>query len=343
MSETGSCPRVLSALKLGNKPVERTNVDTERLEYYSSLEAVAAKKLEDEGFLVLDAGECPICKNGRCGHHIEIQEDLFKLIGHIDRRVILPDNRQLPVEIKGLGPDSFKLFEAVQFKESMNYAFQECCYLHHEKSPGIYWVMSRDSGRVLKYIVNDFNNEYDLPGFQKLTLPIQYDQIIEKLNNVELDIAEGKLSDPEPRDDCFWCQFKYLCNGKNSKVVIFVDNKEVEQAGEDYKLAEQQFKDSEIKKKAAVNTLIKYAKETGNNKFPLKSVSFSYHGLRSNTKLDEAALGRLLQSLYIYDSPAKMENAEGKKVTYDDIMNKVEKRSKPFDSYTIKILEPLDK
>ena len=91
MSETGHCNRVLSAIKLNEPAKQRSDMDEDRLEHYSRLEAVAAEKLEKEGFEVLDSGECKICNNGRCGWHIEIEEGLFKLVGHLDRRVNIPD------------------------------------------------------------------------------------------------------------------------------------------------------------------------------------------------------------------------------------------------------------
>jgi hypothetical protein len=336
MSETGACPRVLSAMRLGNEPVSRGESDLERLKYYTSLEAVAAEKLIKEGFVVLEAGECQICKNGRMGHHIEIEEDLFKLVGHLDRRVILPDERRLPVEIKCLGPNSWKIFQDSQFKHSMGYAYQECCYLQHEKSPGIYWIMNRDNGEVLKYIVNDTNNEYNLKGFEKITLPVTYDQIIDKLNLIEIVVSENKLHDPDPGDSCFWCSYKYLCTGQNSKVAIFVNKKEIEEAANTYKSAKLQKDECEDKMKGATSIMIDYAKTEGNEKFRSSGVSFSYHGMKYKTTLDEAALGRELQRLNMTDS-------EGKKISYDDIMAKVQKRSKPFDSYTIKILESSEK
>lgn len=336
MSETGSCPRVLSAQKLGNEPKSRSELDLDRLSYYSSLEAVAADRLGAEGFTVIDAGECPICHNGRCGHHIEMEEGLFKLVGHLDRRIILPDGRQLPVEIKSLGDVSWKEMEKTQFKDHMSYAFQEACYLKHENSPGIYWVMHRDNGRILKYIVNDTNNEYNLSGFTKITLPITYDQIIDKLNLVEIDVADNKLCDPDPNNDCFWCGYKYLCTGTNTKLTIFADDPKIKQAAEDYKKAQEQYKLCEKEKQDACNTLVEYAKVAGNEKFKTGNISFSYHGLKYKVTTDEDKLGRLLQSYNMTDSA-------GIKVTYDDIMKQVEKRSKMFDSYTIRIIETPEK
>jgi hypothetical protein len=316
--------------------MSRSELDLDRLEYYTSLEAVAAKKLENEGFIVLDAGECKICNNGRMGHHVKISEDLFDLIGHLDRRVILPDERQLPVEIKSLGPTSWKLFESSLFEEFKNYAFQECCYLEHEKSPGIYWVMNRDTGKVLKYIVNDFKNEYNFPGFEKIVLPITYPQIVDKLNSVEIDVADNKLSDPAPNEDCHWCLFKYLCSGNNSKVTVFVDDSAVKEAVELYKSAKTTEDVCKTQKQNAVNALIGYAKSSNNEKFKVNGVSFSYHGMKYTTSIDDDKMARLLRSYTITDS-------EGKKIIYDDLAAQVEKRSKSFDSYTIKIIETPEK
>lgn len=336
MSNTGDCPRAISALKLGNKPMERGESDLDRLRYYSDLEAVAADRLVKHQLTPLDAGECKICKNGRCGHHIEIEEDLFKLVGHLDRRVILPDERVMPVEIKSLGPKSWKLFKDTQFANSMGYAYQECCYLQHEKSPGIYWVMNRDSGEILKYIINDFNNEYDIPifkDFTRLTLPVTYDQIIDKLNSIELDIQEGKLSDAVPNDNCFFCGFKYLCNKKdNKKVAIFVDDPAIKKATEDYKVAHEAETIAKEQKQSACNVLTEYCKREGQEQLRVNGVSYSYHGLKYTTTLDKSGLLSKLKTMTIIDS-------DNKKIDPTELLGSCEKRSKMFDSYTVKIVE----
>jgi hypothetical protein len=336
MSETGHCPRVLSAIRLGEKPKETGELDLARLKHYSRLEAVAAEGLWDEGFEVLDAGECKICNNGRCGHHIEIEEGLFRLIGHIDRRVILPDKRQLPVEIKSLGPASWKEFEADQFKGSMSYAYQEASYLKHENSPGIYWVMNRDSGKTLKYIINDFNNEYNFPGFTKLTLPVTYEQIVDKLNSIELDVAEGKLCDPVPNEDCHWCHFTHLCTGNNKKFKIFVDDGEVKKAAIEYKSALEAEKLATSRKQSATGTLLGYAKMEGNEKFKTQGISFSYNGPKYKTTHDIDKLERILKDLNMIDS-------QGKKITCDTIINQIEKRGNMYDGYTIRVIETPEK
>jgi hypothetical protein len=356
MSETGHCNRVLSAIKLNEPAKQRSDMDEDRLEHYSRLEAVAAEKLEKEGFEVLDSGECKICNNGRCGWHIEIEEGLFKLVGHLDRRVNIPDilidkksaydvwkfkeglSRQLPVEIKSLGPESWKRFEAYQFKEFMSYAYQECCYLHQAGTPGIYWVMNRDSGKCLKYIVNDFKKEYQFPGFTNITLPITYDQIIDKLNAVEIEVAEGKLCDPTPNEDCHWCLYSHLCTDSSmtKKFKIFVDDAAVKQAALDYKQAKESEDLAKDQKEKAVAIMTSYAKIEGNDKFKTNGISFSYHGLKYRTTIDGDALAIQLKML-------NMTNSEGKKVTYDDIMSKVQKRSKGFDSYTIKVIDTPEK
>ena len=341
MSETGGCNRVLSAVRLGNQPKAKANYDVERLKHYSRMEAVAAEGIAEEGYTVLDAGPCPICKNGRCGHHIDIEETLFRLVGHLDRRVELLDGRTIPVEIKSLGPTSWELFEKKQFEEFMGYAYQECCYLEHEKVPGMYWVINRDSGKTLKYIVNDFKNEYNLidkdgKPFEKLTLPITYSQIIDKLNLIELDVAENKLCDPEPNNDCFWCGFKYLCVDGKTKVPVFADSVENREAAEVYKAGLIAEKMAKQQKESAINTLLNFSKIAGNQSFRVNGISFSYHGQKTTDTTDKDLLGKLLHSYIITDDT-------GAKVSADDVLIKVTKRSKPWDSYTIKVIETPEK
>ncbi len=315
MSETGACPRVLSAVKLKYDAVPRTGNDEERLEYYTTLEAVAAKKLQDMGYELIEGSWCPTCQ--RHGIHVEVKEGLFTLVGHLDRRIVLADNRTFPVEIKCLGPDSWKLFRGSQFEHFRTYAAQEACYLHAEQKPGIYWVMNRDSGECLKYIVNDTDGVLDLEGFIRITLPVTYDAIVDKLNLVELDIAEGRLSDPEPDDFCWFCVYKFLCSDKKN-VTGLVEDKEVVTAAELYKEGFEERETGQDKIDKATGTLVGQAKTSGIDKFKAAGVSFSYHGLKTRESIDAAKLKELVSG---------------------DIVKQVTKQSKPFESYTIKILE----
>jgi len=325
MSETGLCPRVLSAIRLGNTSLPITKEDEERLEYYTSLEEVAALKLTLEGFSLEYAKEtCQPCN--RHGIHVEIDEALFKLVGHLDRRIILDDGRKIPVEIKCLGPSSWKRFRDSQFEDFLEYAAQEACYLRVEKSPGVYWVMNRDTGGVLRYIVNNvkdvmstidttgFLNE-DFKGWAEIALPVTYDNIIDKLNLVEMDVAEGHLCDPQPGDWCFFCRFKYLCEGKKSGKKEILTNPDLVEAGHLYRQSTEDKKLAEERIDRAKSVLINYSKSSGTDKYSAGGVSVSYHGLTTRTSIDAGLLKTLVS---------------------EDIMKKVTKESKPFESCIIR-------
>ena len=58
---------------------------------------------------------------------------------------------------------------------------------------------------------NDFNNEINLEGFEKITLPVKYEDILDKLNMVELCVQDGVLPDTVVSDACRWCRYKFLC------------------------------------------------------------------------------------------------------------------------------------
>ncbi len=315
MSESGSCSRVLSAEKLGNEPAARPPADIDRLRYYTMLERVAADQLANENIGdVLEGGLCETCGNGRMGIHVEIDEGLYKLVGHMDRLLIVK-GVMYPVEIKCLGPASWKQFKTGQFKEFMSYAYQECCYLEARKKPGIYWVMNRDSGECLKYTINDTENVLDFPNFEKLTLPITYAQIVDKLNGVYIDVQSKSLSEPQPNDNCYWCLFKYLCKGVKSAATV--DDKEIANSADLYKEGLAQETEGKRKKDTAVNKLVTYAKLNKTDKFRSNGVSFTYHGEKTNQTIDKDKLKALVSS---------------------DVMSQIMKEGKPFDSYTIKVL-----
>ena len=333
MSETGYCSRVISAKLLGNQETPRTPGDLEKLEYYSSLEAVAARKLSKLGFSVEEAGRCKAC--GRNGFHVEIKEKTFKLVGHLDRTVSsyrdIPFEKELPVEIKCLGPDSWKEFRDFQFSKFSEYASQEACYLEAEQSPGLYIVMNRDSGELLKYIVNDSENTYNFEGFEKITLPVTFMEVLAKLYSIERDISSNKLSDAEPTRWCWFCNFKYLCV-KKEKSLIVISDPLLDKYAEQYRMAHTQIDGLESQKREAVDFMINYAITNGVEQFTPRGVSFTYRGMTSRTSLNGKALQETLDKLTITDK-------DGKSLHYGDIYPLITKKSKEFPDYSIRIME----
>lgn len=324
MSGIGSCPRVLAAERLGYDPLPRPKGDEDRLKHYSRMEAVAAEQIADTGFVLELGGWCEKCQ--RSGIHVKVDTALFLLIGHLDRRLMLPPplvtagtELKYPVEIKGLGKASWTKFQQKQFAAFPEYAGQECAYLEAEGKPGIYWVMERDSGQALKYIVNDFNNELNLDGFEKITLPVTFSEIEDKLNQIEVVVQDNVLPDGVAGDGCWWCGYKYLCikeEDKDKIAKVITDPSLVTAAGE-YKYALELEKTAGEIKVASRNTLLAHSKKSGIEKFRVSGVSVSYRGQKTKWSLDQ----KLIQEKY----------AEAYKACL--------KESEPFDDYTIRRLK----
>jgi hypothetical protein len=321
MSETGACPKVLTAKMLRYESKEQTTEDLERLKHYSRCEALAAAQIEDAGFHVEGGELCQKCKDEygleRYGIHIEVETPFFILTGHLDRRAHL-DNALypvIPVEIKSLGKASFNRFSKSGFAEFPEYEHQEACYLHHEGTPGMYWCMNRDTGESLRYIINDKNDKINLPGFQKITLNTSFDDVSNKLNDVILDASEKKLPDVQlGGKQCMYCNFTYLCD-KDSKGVVTLDLPKLIQASQLYLNGDDMIKQGEHDKDEATQILLNHSKVNKEPKFRVGGISFSYQGMTSKTSWDGVAIRQ--------DVP-------------EEQWRKWYKAGKPYEGYTIR-------
>lgn len=326
MSEVGDCPRVLAAKKCGHEAVSQTSEDIQRLNHYTALETVAAAQIKDLGYELESSSLCKACKdlhgNERHGIHVEIDSTLFKLVGHLDRRISI-NGTWYPVEIKSLGKASWTKFRNSQFKAFPGYAGQECAYLEAEGKSGIYWVMERDSGESLKYIVNYVkdDNLLTLTGFTNINLPIDFSAIEDKLNEIEISVQSSVLPlGWENSDSCYFCGYKFLCvkeepnNDKTSQNVL---NPELVEAASDYKYAAELEKMAEDIKVGARASLLQYCKQNNVEKYLVEGISVSYRGQRTKVSID----GKLLEK----------ENPE--------LYRLCSKSSAPYDDYTIKILK----
>ena len=296
MSETGACIKALTAARFGYEPERRTDPDDElRLRYYTRCEALAAAQITDEGFTLEDGGVCPQCED-RNGIHVEIDSALYKLVGHLDRRLIL-NGVAYPVEIKSLGRNSWAEFSKYRFERFPEYAAQEACYVEADGKPGIYWVLNRDTGRYLKFIINDLNDELNLPGFEKLTLPTTFEQIQDKLNMVEIYAVDGVLPEVEyDSERCRYCKFVYLCIVKTQDKPDVVDmtGKELTDAATLYREGKKQIDTAEEMVERAKSVLLAYAKQHNMEKFRVLGLSISYRGITSRKYLDEKKLRELV-------------------------------------------------
>ena len=319
MSGIGDCPRVLAAYRLGGEPTPSTPQDEERLKYYTRCEDLAAAQITDLGYKLVPSSLCQTCKDQygieRHGIHVEVNTTLFTLIGHLDRRIILDKN--YPVEIKSLGRFAWTRFQKDQFKTFSNYAGQECAYLEAEQKPGIYWVMNRDTGEALKYIINDFNNELNLEGFEKITLPITFIEIVNKLNDVEIFVQDNVLPEGIESENCRYCKFKYLCikAEEEEKPVEEVTLPSLQEAADMYKSALDMEKVVKEEKELAKDALLLHSKQNKLDKYQVSGLSVSYRGQKVKKWLDEKIIRQ--------EAPA-------------ELVRLAERESKPFDDYSIR-------
>jgi len=321
MSSVGDCSRVLSAMRLGYEAVPQSQDDLDRLNHYTRCEALAGQQILDMGFRVEPSTLCQHCKDEfgieRHGIHVEKDTSLFRLIGHLDRRVILDSGWKLPVEIKSLGPASWSRFAQHGFDDFPQYAAQEACYLSAESSPGIYWVMRRDDGKSLKYIVNDIKNEIDLPNFKKIKLPITFSEIVNRLNDVEIYISEGILPLGEEDSNCWFCRYKFLCVKDEEKSLQLLNEPDLVRAAEDYKDALELESVAKSLKSDAVTKLVLHSKTTKIDKYRVSGISFTYRGQKVKEFIDSKLL----------------------KQHHPDIYQTYLKTSEPYDDYTIRRLK----
>lgn len=325
MSEVGDCPRALIAPRLGYEPIpEKDSVNKDiLLDHASECEALAAKQIIKAGYLLENGGVCQVCLNRfgnkRDGIHVELDTPLYSLYGHLDRRIFVND-KWYPVEIKSLGRFTWEKFARKGFDTYPSYIGQVLCYLEAEQSPGIYWVMNRDNGQSLKLVINDFKNELDLPGFEKINLAPTYKDIIDKLNDVEIAAQYEELIDGIKTDNCRWCQYRYLC----------FDMKEEEEAKEEitlpdlveaaqmYKEGHEMSKTGEQMKEIGRLSLVSHAKNTDTPKFRTGGVSVRYRGQKTKTWLDNEVIKAHLD---------------------DEVIRLATRESAPYDDVSIRILK----
>ena len=315
MSTTGECSRALAAARLGYEPTPMTKTDEARLQHYSRCEALAAQQIMDMGFRVQAGDYCSKCQ--RYGIHVEVDTALFLLVGHLDRRLAL-NGRWLPVEIKSLGKASWMKFSKSQFGAFSNYAGQEVCYLEAEKQPGIYWVMERDSGEPLRYIVNDTENMIDLDGFERVTLPVTFDQIMDKLNLIEVVVQDGSLTEGEEGDSCYFCRYKFLCVKPEEKTLKVETLPSLVEAAEMYRQGKEQEKSAKEMVETARDTFLLHAKNNRIDKYKVSGVSVSYRGQKTKVWLDE----RIIRA---EASP--------------ELIRLATRESEPYDDYSIRLLK----
>jgi hypothetical protein len=319
MSEIGGCERALCADRLGNKPTALSAQNLKDLAYYTMCESLVAQQLMNEGFRIESGGLCLACKSKygieRQGIHVEMSLPLFNLIGHLDRRVVIGDKRY-PVEIKSLGKGSYDKFWKGKFDDFKPYAWQECCYLEAEKVPGLYVVMNRDSGRLQKYIVNDFENSLQIDGFEHIELPVKFSEIVDKIENIEILASCNEM--PEVECENYWfCRYKFLCQKQEEKFKS-LDSPELLGAGKMYREGDRLEKQGKDMKETSKAALLAHSKANVINKFKAGGISFSYRGETFREWVD-------LDTFRKKASPELLAEAMRKSKPYDDCTIRITK------------------
>jgi len=328
ISETGNCSRTLAASRLGNKPTPETEDDRIRLKYYSSLEEICAQKLIDSGLEILPGASaitCHTCKNdngeNRSGIHVEIHTDIIDidLVGHLDRRIQLK-NDVYPLEIKCLGRFTWQKWIKDTFKVYPGYAMQEACYLEAEHKPGLYIVMNRDTGDLAKYIINDKDNRIQIEGFTNLELPITFEQVLEKLVNIEIEVSSGNMPKGDGSEqECGWCRYRYLCitTDVTERKVKLVNVPTLLDAAIMYKDGNNYEKLGKDMKQSATIALLEHAKSEKLDKYKVSDLSISYRGQTTRKWYDAKILEQIVDK---------------------KILKKAERQSEPYDSFSIRII-----
>ena len=320
MSSAGSCPRSLAAERLGYEPIKEpaslTTIGRESTRH----ESWVADDLTESGIILYDEKQCKKCSDERHGIHVELETPIIKLVGHMDRRIIIGD-KQFPLEIKALGRFTFDQFDRGEFSNFSGYEAQEICYLEAEGKPGYYVVKSRDTGKLLKYFV-PYKGHYppELPGFtRELKLSMDIDSILERIHWAEICVQDNILPDYKCNEkESRYCNFRYLCSDvKEEEVAKEVNFPDLVEAAELYKEGKIFSDMAEERIEQAKAAFLNYAK-TVDAKFRVGGVSVSYAGQKQKSYVDEKKLRELVDK---------------------ELLDKIYAKGKPYDSVYIRVLK----
>jgi CRISPR/Cas system-associated exonuclease Cas4 (RecB family) len=223
MSHIGTCPRALSAERLGMK--------AESIPKWLESSANEGKWHEERIIEELQADD--IAVTGRQMEVILHVDDNIHLLGHIDGIVNNHDDTKNLLEIKSMSQYEFDRWMRGGWQEFPQYATQLTCYM---EALGIY--------RALYIVKNRNNGTIDTQTI--IGTPEPMESIIEELKEIEQCVAKGKLfpGNFDPMNtNCKRCVYKEHC------VEIPIANEQdiprLKQAVDDYrsgKLLEQESK-----------------------------------------------------------------------------------------------------
>jgi len=323
MSEAGGCPRALAAARLDYDPIPDRRDPSLLFKEGRRHEIHIAEDLAEEGYELEDAGECMQCRDefgetGIGGHHIEINTPLIRLLGHVDRYLIIGD-RRYPCEFKSMGLFPFQKFMKEGLTGYPGYQAQVACYIGFSQAPALYVVKNRDNGKMDRFTI-PYGKEI-LEGHTVQHIPITLDQIIDKLNLVEAFVRTGELPDGVEATECQWCSFRFLCSegtGETEEKESMPETTETElmEAADLWKEGKKQEAEAKGNIEFAKGIFLQHAQSKP--KFRVGGVSVSYSGSRTRKTLDEKMLRELVDP---------------------SIIKKAERTSKPYDDIRIKALE----
>jgi hypothetical protein len=240
MSSAGSCRRVLSAERLGVPPVTMSDTTQNRLEMAAEEGKWHEKRILEElaqEFDKVESGVCLECEpnpdgSPRQGVHVEIEQDTFKLVGHLDGR-LEKDGVARGLEIKSMSQREFDRWVDDRWEAFPQYAGQLACYFVASHLP------------VFEYVVKNRNNGYkDRHTALSMDFIPTYYNIIENIKKVEDLATSNQLCEAEFNPDsveCQRCSYKHLCikPAEINTVDEMVLNKAIESWREGKRLGER--------------------------------------------------------------------------------------------------------
>lgn len=317
MSESGACSKALAATRLGYEYAPPSGGGGEVVMREGKRHEIhIAEDLAEMGYELEDAGECMQCREefgatGIGGHHVEINTFLIRLIGHIDRYLVI-DGQRFPCEFKSMGVFPYQKFKKEGLIGYPGYVSQEACYIGYMQKPGLYVVKDRNSGEMSIYTVPF--GDVVIPGHTILPINMTLDAVLDKIHQVDVAVRGNELPDCDVEDR--WCGFRYLCDKKvkAEEGLPEATQEELLEAVSIWREGKALEKDASDKVEFAKQVFLTTAK-AGTPKFKVGGVSVSYAGQRTRKTLDSKMLRELVSK---------------------EIIKKAERESKPYDDISIR-------
>jgi len=274
MSAAGSCPRVLSASRLGIPPKKRSPAMERLLREASRQEALVVEDVEERGWKV----------DNRQQEVTFFKFPTFKLRGHIDGLCRRNGSSHL-LEIKTAGLFMFRRFVSKGLTAYPEYEWQISCYMHtlgESTWPAILVAKCRDNGELWPI---DWPLEIAEP-------PVSMDAIAEKFTLIEQVVKEGELVDAtydEEADHCKWCRYDFLCVKDEVNIAEVADDRLIS-AAHDYSEAQELERTAKALKDPARKLLVAYMERNNLEQTPIGGHRCKLmQRIRKSTDYDELA------------------------------------------------------